>query len=206
MKLIGITGYAGAGKDTVYQTLQAHRAGVFRAAFADPLKAELVAAFACDPALFDDPARKETTTAALAPRRCIDAGFVRHLGPTMESFDTLRPRFVMQQWGDYRRGIDPDYWLRAMAPVVEAARVAGMQATVITDVRYLNEYLWLHGAAGRLWRVVRAGVVARSGHASEWELEGVRADLTIRNDATIEELEARALAAYDDLLARDAST
>lgn len=206
MKLIGITGFAGSGKDTVYGAIAARRELVFRVAFADALKAEIVHAFACDPDLFDDPAIKEITTPELAPRRCIDASFVRWLGPTMESFDTLRPRFVMQQWGDYRRALDPDYWVRPVASVVEGARVAGMHATVITDVRFLNEYLWLQESGGRLWRVVREGVRPRSGHASEWQLEGVRADLLIRNDYSLEELEARALAAYDDVLAREAST
>lgn len=205
MKLIGITGFAGSGKDSVYHAIAARRPFVVRAAFADPLKIECAAAFGADPALFTDPSLKDITTPTLAAARCLDPRFARFLGSIMSSLPSLKPRTVMQQWGDYRRQDDPDYFTKLMTPTVEAARVAGAAAVIVTDVRFLNEFLWLGASGGVLWRVVREGVKPRSGHASEWQLEGVRAHLTIRNDYSLEELEARALAAYDDLVAREAS-
>ncbi|MFM1991309.1 MAG: hypothetical protein RJA99_4266 [Pseudomonadota bacterium] len=200
MKLIGITGFAGSGKDAVCTAIQSRRPMVVRVAFADALKVECAAAFAADPALFHDPTLKDTATPVLAPTRCVDRAFVHHLGATLSWLDSLRPRTVMQQWGDYRRAQDPDYWTKRLEPIVEAARIAGAAAVIVTDVRFLNEHLWLQMVGGKLWRVVRAGLVPRSGHASEWQLEGVRADLTIRNDYGMDELEARAIAAYDDLV------
>lgn len=205
MRLIGITGYAGSGKDSVFDAIGPRRPFVVRAAFADALKAEVAAAYGVDVSLFHDPAAKEVSTPALAAARCADTRFARFLGPIMSTLGELRPRFVMQQWGDWRREQDPDYWVKRLIPVVEASRAAGAQALVITDVRFVNEYLWLQDAGGVLWRVARAGVVPRCGHASEWQLEGMRADLTIRNDGTLEELEARVLAAYDDLVGRAAA-
>ena len=110
----------------------------------------------------------------------------------------------MQQWGDWRKGFDPDYWIKNLEHLVTEARTHGARAAVITDVRFLNEALWLRNQGGKLWRITRAGVVPRSGHASEWELEDTSVDLTIRNDSTTEQLEHIALAAYDDLLRDEA--
>ena len=200
MQIIGITGRAGAGKDCVANALQERRPGVGRAAFADALKAEAAAAFGCDLRLFTDPARKELPARELSALRCTEPAFARYLG-TLEWFSELRPRTIMQQWGDWRRGQDPDYWVRMLAITVEAARGMGFAAFVGADVRYPNELAWLRGAGGVLWRVQRPGLAATSGHSSEWALADAAADLTITNDAGLELLARRATDAFDDLMA-----
>lgn len=199
MRLIGITGRAGAGKDTVVTELQARRPGIGRAAFADALKAECAAAFQCDLRLFTDPDLKERPARELGAVRCTDPGFARFLG-TLEWFAELRPRTIMQQWGDWRRAQDPDYWVRMLAITVDAARGMGFQAFAVTDVRYPNELDWLRRSGGVLWRVQRAGLAPRSGHSSEWALRDAPADLTITNDDGVEQLATRAIDAFDDLL------
>ncbi len=199
MRLIGLTGYAGAGKDSVCQVLQERRAGIARAAFADALKAECAAAYGVDVSVFNDRATKEISTPVLAASRCIDPGFRRFLGEHMALLRELKPRSVMQQWGDYRREGDPDYWIRRLATTVDIARALGWQTVVITDVRAANEAAWVRSQGGRLWRVSRPGVKPRSGHWSEHALRDEPADTLIPNDAGLDMLSQRALGAFDEL-------
>lgn len=204
MHIIGLTGFAGSGKDLTYQLLAERRPGVVRAAFADALRAEIAIAFGCHIEVLADPATKELRTRSLAAYNCSDVGFVRHLG-MLASMPELKPRSVMQQWGDYRRDQHPDYFVRLLEPVVAGARAAGAQALVITDVRMFNELDWLRGLGGVLWRVTRPGVIGRSGHASEWALNDREADLELRNDGDLEALAAQVTGAYDDLVQRRAA-
>lgn len=202
MRLIGLTGYAGAGKDSVCQVLQERRAGIARAAFADALKAEVAAAYGVDLSVFNDPATKEISTPVLAASRCIEPGFQRFLGAHMAALRKLKPRSVMQQWGDYRRADDPEYWIRRLATTVEMARVLGWSTVIITDVRAANEAAWVRAQGGRLWRVTRPDVKPRSGHWSEHALRDAPADAVLANDEGLDMLSVRALGAFDELVER----
>lgn len=204
MHIIGLTGFAGAGKDLTYQLLAERRGRIARAAFADALRAECATAFHCDVSILSDPATKETPNPALAAYRCNHSPFVRYLG-MLSTMPALKPRTIMQQWGDYRRDQHPDYWVRLLDPMVDAATAAGAQALLVTDVRFFNELDWLRGRGGMLWRVVRAGNRPRSGHASEWALNESDADVTIANDGDVEALAARVTGAFDDLVQRAAA-
>jgi len=196
MRIIGITGRAWSGKDSVATALQAARPGIGRAAFADALKAEAAAAFGVDVRLFSDRDAKEQPTPSLAAARCSDPGFAKYLG-SLAWFNELRPRVIMQQWGDWRRAADPDYWVKMLAITVDAARDLGFQAFVVTDVRYPNELHWLREAGGTLWRVQRPGLKPLSGHSSEWALQDSAADLTLVNDGDLDALARRAVEAFD---------
>ena len=202
MRIIGLTGYAGAGKDSVCQVLQERRSGIARAAFADALKAEVAAAYGVDLSVFNDPATKELTTPVLAAGRCIDPGFRRFLGELMCGLPSLQPRTVMQQWGDYRRADDPEYWIRRLSTTVEMARVLGWSTVIITDVRAHNEAAWVRAQGGRIWRVTRPAVKPRSGHWSEHALREAPADAVFANDEGLDMLSVRALGAFDELMER----
>jgi hypothetical protein len=204
MLLIGLTGFAGSGKDLSYQLLSERRGRIARAAFADALRVECATAFGCDVAVFSDPATKETPCDALAAFRCSHSPFVRYLG-FLSTLPALKPRTIMKQWGDYRRDQHPDYWVRLLDPMVDAAREAGASALVVTDVRFFNELDWLRGRGGVLWRIVRPDVRARSGHASEWALNDSAADVTIVNEGDVSDLAARVTGAFDDLVQRAAA-
>jgi hypothetical protein len=204
MHIIGLTGFAGSGKDLTYQLLSERRPGVVRAAFADALRAEVAIAFGCHLEVLADPATKEIRTRSLAAYNCTDVGFVRHLG-MLAQMPELKPRTVMQQCGDYRLALHPDYFIRLIEPVVAGARAAGAHALVITDVRLFHELDWLLSLGGVLWRVTRPGVIGRSGHATEWALNDREADLELRNDGDLESLAAQVTGAFDDLVQRRAA-
>lgn len=50
----------------------------------------------------------------------------------------LTPREIMIKMGAFYRSIDPDYWLKALYPSIEA-----VDKVVIDDVRFLNEIKYL---------------------------------------------------------------
>lgn len=201
MHLIGLTGHPGAGKDTVADLLVEKRPAIARAAFADALKVEVAAAFGVSVSLFHDAAIKEVPQTSLAPKYCADPAFRAFLG-TLDWFDSLRPRTVMQQWGDYRRGQHPDYFIRLLEPSIAAARALGATALLITDVRMPNELAWLRATGGVLWRVTRPGTMPTSGHASNWAIHDASADLAIANDGFVEMLTKRVLDGFDELCTR----
>lgn len=188
--VIGLLGHAGAGKDTV-ASLIAERFHVARVAFADALKLEIAHAWGVDRVLLDSPWAKESTTPALALHRCKVQAFVAYaweLGlPGLQ--DGLTPRTVMQRWGDFRRACDPDYFVdRAFAIVRTVTERAQLDAVILTDVRFVNEAALVRGMGGQLWRVVRPGATAPTGHRSEYELADLQVDATIVNDGSLEQL------------------
>lgn len=66
--LIGLTGFAGAGKDTVADLLVTH-ARFTKLAFADALRAEIVEGFGIEPSFLTNPSTKHVPCGALSMRR-----------------------------------------------------------------------------------------------------------------------------------------
>lgn len=156
MRLIGITGRAGAGKDTVGEIL-CDWSGFTRIAFADPIK-----------------------------RMVEQLGINPHNRDTKEQpVDWLgrSPRYIMQTLGtEWGRGmIHPDIWLR----VVERAIQNSTQDIVITDVRFDNEAQLIHKHGGRVWCISRPDIAAVNAHASESGVSEDLIDKHIVNDSSI---------------------
>ena len=186
--VIGLTGLAGSGKDTVARLL-AQNYGATGIAFADPLKDEIADVWRVDRALLDDPSTKEVPSSALALHRCNDAGFIeRHW--ELAGLAALKPRTVMTAWGDWRRAGDPGYFVNlAEHALVDSAFCRRPGPVVVTDVRYRNELAMLRRYAAEVWRVFRPGLLPRSGHSSERELADTPVDALILNNGSLELLE-----------------
>ena len=60
--------------------------------------------------------------------------------------------------------------------------------TVISDVRFINEADAIRLRGGKIWRINRAGVGPVTGHSSEVNLDGYDFDLVINNDYDIDSL------------------
>lgn len=166
-KLIGLTGKAGSGKDTVGQYL--HKwANAYTLAFAFPLK-EALAAMG-----FPEPKDREAKEAVIA-------GFSfswRELAQTLGT-----------EWG---RARDPDLWLKlAMQEVDRIQAVRSHSLVVITDVRFENEAAAIRERGGQIWHITgrEAQMLgATKSHVSEQGLEVKRGDKVLVNSGTIAEL------------------
>ena len=161
--LIGITGRARSGKDTVANFIIAAIGG-YRYSFADPIRAMLVP-LGVD---MSDPywqARKEEPIPALgvSPRRM------------MQTLGT--------EWG--RQLINPDLWL-IMAHQRLLQHGSGM---VISDVRFDNEAAWIRKHGGRIIHVFRPDTKAVEAHASEDGIEMQDTDVRLFNSGTLEDLQ-----------------
>lgn len=188
--IIGLLGHAGAGKDTL-ALLLAERFRVARVAFAEALKLEIAAAWGIERDLLDSPWAKEAKMPALALHKCMNQDFVSYaweLGlPGLQ--DGLTPRTAMQRWGDWRRSVDPDYFVKFALEIVRTVTDGdGVDAVLLTDVRFPNEAGLVRSLGGDLWRITRPGGPQPSRHASEWQLAGEPVDAEIVNDGSIEQL------------------
>lgn len=136
--LIGLTGAAGAGKDSVAAILCA--AQWRSAAFADALRLEISEAFAIDQRLLTDRRHKESTTPQLSAGMASNADWLRWAAVNGYSLIQPRsPRWVMQSWGSFRRQNTADYWVQHVTYWAQFQRHYQPRDLVITDVRYPNE-------------------------------------------------------------------
>jgi len=161
MRILGLAGRMGAGKDHVAKYLGTLYRDVHPVSLADPLKIEVEDLFGVE--------------AFLKP-------YPEHV------------RWLLQNWGGYRRSQDPNYWVDKAKLDIQAAEAAG-RLIVITDVRFENEVDLVHNLGGKVafvWassevRAQRLGISRldlrrRSEHASE-RLGQSACDFVVVNDS-----------------------
>jgi hypothetical protein len=186
-QLIGLTGPAGAGKDTVAQCLQAV-AGFHITAFADPLREEVAHAFAIPVEFLTAREAKEYPISAMAICRCSDAGFRLAMAGQL-SMAPRSPRQIMQWWGtEYRRAQDVTWWTKRTNHRIEMASLHG-DPLAITDVRFPDEADLIRRHGGSIWQVKRPGLQATEGtHASAVTGNEFAPDVVIENDGGLDDL------------------
>ncbi|QAY26946.1 deoxynucleoside monophosphate kinase [Streptomyces phage Shawty] len=171
-KSIGLIGRAQSGKDTVGARLR-QRYGYQRVAFADPLKR---AALNMDPYI---PTGYGVTVRLSA--------LIADVGWDYAKVQYPEVRRILQHVGQTVREIDPEFWVRAAVPAIEAAERLGLPV-VVTDVRYENEARALRDRGFSMVRVTRPGTDVPNAHKSETELESWATALTIANTGTLDDL------------------
>lgn len=187
VSLIGITGHAGAGKDTVAEFLLATYANHYRYAFADPLKEAAAVAFGIPLQWFNSTSLKEVPHPNwnISPRK-----IAQFFGTELfrERIYQLLP------------SIESDFWVQRMIIrlnnqyVPEDEGTLGIGDTVvIPDVRFQNEYDWIISQKGIIIHLTRPGadgIVGILGHASESSLNLHNKERTYEcvNDSSIQEL------------------
>lgn len=175
MKLIGLAGKMGSGKDTVAALLK--MVGYERFAFADELRREVEIAKRND----DIP----PSCLSLQAYEAFDFAPIEEIyaKPT-----TPRMRALLQEWGtEYRRSQRDDYWVSIMRE-----KLAGADRACISDVRFPNEANLVRELGGRVWVIERPGTEP-NGHASE--AMAFKADYIIHNTGSIEQLAGEVLRA-----------
>lgn len=174
MRIIGLTGRAGCGKNTVANAIRLEIGQLPEIAFAAPLKAMLVPIFeALDPNFdahsMDDRAWKESVIEKVSKS----------------------PRQMMQtlgtDWG--RQLVHPDVWLTLAGLELDKYRRAGYEVAVVTDCRFENEANWIRGHGGEVWHVLRTQIAAVAEHKSEAGVAiALGLDSVIENSGTIDDL------------------
>ena len=171
--LIGLCGYAGAGKDTAAHVL-IEELYFQRVAFADPIKAALL---------------------ALNP-------FVP--GPNTESYTRLSDFTADRSWAEVkeypevrrlmqilgtevgRNLFDPEIWVKLAESKILSTMAVGH--TVVTDVRFPNEARMIKRHGGVLVRVSRPDFGPVNEHVSDRASENWTYDCFVENDSTVEAL------------------
>lgn len=178
-RLIGLMGYAGAGKSEVARLLR-ERHGYQSFHIVQPLKAMLGT-------LLREIGHDEETIA-----RYVDGDLKREVIPELGVTSTWAQQTLGTEWG--RVCIRPDLWLSLW--LAKADRIiAGGGRVAQESVRYPNEAEALRARGAMLIEVRRSGVGPLSDHPSE--KPPAQADLILQNDGTLDDLRA----AVDNLMA-----
>ena len=205
--IIGLTGPAGCGKDTVADLLRTHT-GFYKHAFADHLRNEVCTAFGIEPLLLTYRPTKEEPHAALALAKCADHAFTglllqsslfdRFEGSVQAFMATPRsPRQIMQLWGtEYRRGTNQGYWTGHVVSQVNYQCKNFNLRHVITDVRFENEAQAVRNMGGVIWQVKRPDLTVNTTHSSESDGSQFAPDAVINNSHDIGHLQSLVMGAW----------
>lgn len=173
--LIGLTGYAGSGKDTVREILERQH-DYYGIALADPIRAmlrQLLAHSGETSTYITDRRLKEQAIPALGVS-------YRHLAQSLGT-----------EWG---RSMGQDFWTRIAESHIHDVRALQFdcpQPVVVSDIRFLSEVGWVRKMGGVIWRVQRLNIDPVREHQSETEVGHIREDLVIHNNSGFDELAER---------------
>jgi hypothetical protein len=163
--IIGLSGYARSGKDTVANFLVEEH-GFKRLAFADTIREFLLK---INPIAFDDMRVAE---------------LVQIYGwDVAKSKDEVRR--LLQDIGVAARNMfGSDFWVEQAF-----AKADPTVNYVVSDVRFPNEADYIKDLAGSVWRINRWGVAPINKHESEVAMDMYDFDVVLDNDGTIKKLE-----------------
>lgn len=172
-KLIGITGKARSGKDTVARYLW-ERYGYTRIAFADPLKAAAQQMFGLSHEATWSDELKETIVPYWnkSPRQI---------------FQLLGTECVKPHFGD-------DIWIKRFCL---SANALPEDDIVVPDVRFEPEARFIRESGGTIVHLFREDAVKVNAHVSEAGIHPIASDFFLYNDRSLQDLHA----AIDDLVA-----
>jgi hypothetical protein len=172
--IIGLSGYAQSGKDTVANIL-VEKYGYKRIAFADPIRNLLYEM---------DPLVPKGYGTGIINYRLQD--LVDSYGWDKVKVDYPEVRRLLQDLGVGARNVFGDtFWIyQALSDVAPQDKV------VVSDVRFENEAEWIQNFKGQIWRVKRIDTKAVNDHVSESDLDGYPVDQIFLNNGTIKDLEA----------------
>lgn len=170
IEIIGLSGYARSGKDSVAKVL-VEEYGYTRLAFADTLREAL---YALDPMVTDDPDINWSIS-----------GLVKAMGWDRAKTGYPQVRTLLQRLGTEvgRDLIHPNVWVDATF-----AKMRDGGKYVISDVRFPNEADAVKQWGGEIWRIMRPDTGPANDHPSETALDDYLPDVRLYNDGTLDDL------------------
>lgn len=169
MKLIGLAGPKGSGKDTAATVIQSLRQGYHSYALADPLKRAVQTIFDWPSHMLDDPSYKET----------------------LDEFYGVSPRYAMQTLGtEWRDMVQPDLWLLRADKYLQKKEEEGLATgVIITDIRRDFEAEWLRDRGGIIFCLDRPGADYSGEHITEQGISEPLKDAYIYNHQDVPYME-----------------
>jgi Domain of unknown function (DUF4406) len=169
VELIGLSGYARSGKDTVADSLVSNY-GYTKMSFADPMKKALLT---LDPNIDFGEGRAYLSQAIKVGWDELKSNS-SEIRPLLQKLGTEVGR---NMWGE-------DFWVNAaINNIPDGSKI------VFADVRFPNEADAIKSLGGSVWRVERPGVGPANSHVSETALDEYSFNGTIDNSGSIENLE-----------------
>ena len=185
--LIGVAGWAGAGKDTFADILVEDH-GFVKLAFADPLREVAAAlnpivAIEEHSVIFEEHGYERVLREELRYVRYNDA-LERH-GYNKAKFKYPEVRQLLQRIGTEagRKIISDTLWID-----MAMERAAQHERVVIADMRFQNEANCVLDHDGHTFKITRPGVGPANDHISEHDLDYWKFEEIIDNDGTPEDL------------------
>ncbi len=189
--VVGICGFAGAGKDTIADYLvNLHE--FRRESFASSLKDAVAMAFRWDREMLEGRSKESRLW-----REQVDTWWANRLG-----IPHLTPRWILQYWGTdvIRKGFHDSFWIASLENKLRNTQ----DDVVISDCRFPNEIRAIRNQGGYVIRVVRGPdpnwfFHARNHpeqmpelfpqiHASEYSWANTVFDRVIENNGSLDEL------------------
>lgn len=168
--IIGLSGYAQTGKDTIAKHL-IDSYGYRRVAFADPIREAL---YRLNPLVEVGEFNSVHLKAAIDGMGWEE---VKRISPeTRRLLQVLGTEVGREMFGD-------DFWVNQ-----SVRNVGKFDKAVFTDVRYPNEYKSIKARSGIMIRVEKPGTGAVNAHSSESALDKFFFDFAIVNDGSVEDL------------------
>ena len=192
MRIIGVSGKAGSGKD-VFGYVAHDEFRAIHIAFADVLKDEVAGLFNMFRLNWES--RNLYGTQEYKEKELIlNTEFTQsYVGSLYVKYDedskaVSTYRLFLQWYGtEYRRAKDEDYWVRKL---VDTCKVNPTALYVVTDMRFPNEVDIIKELGGITVRIMRSEteVICQSSfHSSETALTGVPHDVMILNRGSLKE-------------------
>ena len=169
-RIVGLSGYAQSGKDTIADYL-VKQYGFVKISFADPIRKALYTL---------NPKVNIADMRGVALSSAVDG-----LGWENVKADSPDTRELLQRMGTEvgRELFGKDFWVnQAMLKAREHDKV------VFADVRFENEVQAILEASGAVWRVSKPDVEAVNRHISETSLDSYVFDRHVQNIGSLEDL------------------
>lgn len=179
--LIGLSGYARVGKDSVAKIL-VEKFDFEHVAFATGLRLALLA---LDPIIGGDTYYPGTTHLSEALKR-------------VESFEALKTSNYADEWRRLQQKMGTEvgrdmFGENVWVDLALKDYRPSEGNLVVSDMRFPNEYEAIHSRGGVCWRVERPGVGPANKHPSETSLDDFHFDRYIMNTGTLEDLVSKVI-------------